>query len=191
MTDRLWSWLPEIVSAIFGIAGLAVLVAVLRHGRARGVWRGAAWAAALGLALGLLLTPLRTTRWWPRAALWEWLRGGAPVVAAGCLAVSGWTKLRRRAAAWDPRRRAFLEAAAGAAAVAPLAVAGFGMLVQRLDLRALEVELPVTGLPDDLEGLRIAQLTDIHLGPFLSERELARAVAMANEFRPHLAVVTG
>ncbi|MGB9605203.1 MAG: metallophosphoesterase, partial [Bryobacteraceae bacterium] len=50
---------------------------------------------------------------------------------------------------------------------------------------------PVTGLPDDLEGLRIAQLTDIHLGPFLSERELARAVAMANEFRPHLAVVTG
>jgi uncharacterized protein len=34
-------------------------------------------------------------------------------------------------------------------------------------------------------------LTDIHLGPFLSEKELARAVDMANEFRPHVALVTG
>ena len=35
------------------------------------------------------------------------------------------------------------------------------------------------------------QLTDIHLSPFLSERELARAVDMANETRAHLALVTG
>jgi hypothetical protein len=46
-------------------------------------------------------------------------------------------------------------------------------------------------LPKELDGLRIAQLTDIHLSPFLSERDLARAVDMANETRPHLALVTG
>jgi predicted MPP superfamily phosphohydrolase len=37
----------------------------------------------------------------------------------------------------------------------------------------------------------MVQLTDIHLSPFLSERDLARAVDMANETRPHLALVTG
>jgi predicted MPP superfamily phosphohydrolase len=35
------------------------------------------------------------------------------------------------------------------------------------------------------------QLTDIHLSPFLSERELAHCVGMANETYPHLALVTG
>ena len=43
----------------------------------------------------------------------------------------------------------------------------------------------------DLDGLRLVQLTDIHLSPFLSERELDRAVAMANETRAHMALVTG
>ena len=46
-------------------------------------------------------------------------------------------------------------------------------------------------LPKDLDGLRLVQLTDIHLSPFLSERVLARAVDMANETRAHLALVTG
>jgi predicted MPP superfamily phosphohydrolase len=49
----------------------------------------------------------------------------------------------------------------------------------------------VAKLPPDLQGLRIAHLSDIHLSPFLSESELARVVDMANEFRAHLTAVTG
>jgi predicted MPP superfamily phosphohydrolase len=49
----------------------------------------------------------------------------------------------------------------------------------------------IPGLPRDLDGLRIAQLTDIHYGPFFGKRQLEYAVAMANETRPHIAVVTG
>jgi hypothetical protein len=56
-------------------------------------------------------------------------------------------------------------------------------------MREQKIEIP--GLAEDLEGLRIVQLTDIHLGPFLSEKELAQAVAMANETYAHLALVTG
>jgi hypothetical protein len=37
----------------------------------------------------------------------------------------------------------------------------------------------------------MVQITDIHLSPFLSEQEFARAVDMANETRAHLALVTG
>jgi predicted MPP superfamily phosphohydrolase len=46
-------------------------------------------------------------------------------------------------------------------------------------------------LPADLNGLRIVQVTDIHLSPFLSETEFARAIDMANETRANLALVTG
>jgi hypothetical protein len=53
------------------------------------------------------------------------------------------------------------------------------------------VKVVLPGLPKDLAGLRLALLSDIHLGAFLSEAEVGRAVAMANELRPHLTVVTG
>jgi predicted MPP superfamily phosphohydrolase len=39
--------------------------------------------------------------------------------------------------------------------------------------------------------LRLAQLTDIHFGAFLGRRQLERAVGMANDWRPHLAAITG
>jgi len=55
----------------------------------------------------------------------------------------------------------------------------------------MEVDLRIPGLPRDLNGIRIAQLSDIHMSSFLTAEELAAAVDMANGFRPHLAVVTG
>jgi predicted MPP superfamily phosphohydrolase len=58
-------------------------------------------------------------------------------------------------------------------------------------LKQVEVNVRVPGLPKDLDGVRIAQLSDIHMSSFLSPDELAAAVDMANEFRPHLSVVTG
>jgi len=56
-------------------------------------------------------------------------------------------------------------------------------------LREQKVEIP--HLPPELEGVRLVQLTDIHLSPFLSRKDLERAVAMANETRAHVALVTG
>jgi predicted MPP superfamily phosphohydrolase len=51
--------------------------------------------------------------------------------------------------------------------------------------------MPLPNLAPGLEGLRILQLSDIHMGAFLSEKELARIVDSAAEHRPHLAVITG
>lgn len=90
-----------------------------------------------------------------------------------------------------PARRTFLKATQGALLCGPAAVTAFGVLVGRHDLEPREVEIPIAGLPKDLEGLRIAQLSDIHLSAFVPRELLDRAVAMANEFRPHLHVVTG
>jgi len=54
----------------------------------------------------------------------------------------------------------------------------------------LELELP--GLPDELDGLRIAHLSDFHLGtPSRGSTAVARGVAWAAERRPDLVCVTG
>jgi hypothetical protein len=103
------------------------------------------------------------------------------------------TGVRRIASATptDPGRRGFLQLAAKGAVAAPLAGVGFGMFIERDHFEVKEVSVPIAGLPKDLDGIRIAQLTDVHLGPFLSEKRFARAIDMANELRPHLAIATG
>ena len=57
-------------------------------------------------------------------------------------------------------------------------------------LRELEVELP--GLPAELDGLRIAHLSDFHLGPpSRGVHAVEQAVAWTAARRPDLAVITG
>jgi predicted MPP superfamily phosphohydrolase len=87
-----------------------------------------------------------------------------------------------------PERRQLL---VGAAMAAPAAVLGYGVFVGRRQFRLTEVDMKIPGLHPDLDGLRIAQLSDIHLSSFLSRADLQWCVAMANETRPHLAAVTG
>ncbi|HXA52028.1 MAG TPA: metallophosphoesterase, partial [Candidatus Acidoferrum sp.] len=90
-----------------------------------------------------------------------------------------------------PARRRVLSVTGNALMAAPFAVMGYGSLIQRTDFRVREVDVPIPGLPADLENLRILQLSDIHLSAFLSEGEFARVVDASRELRPHLAVVTG
>lgn len=89
---------------------------------------------------------------------------------------------------FDPSRRRMLTLAAPVAA-APVLCAAFGIRQAREPL-LVEVDIPVRGLPK-LDGLWIAQLTDIHDGPFFGRADLERAIALANETKPHLTVVTG
>ena len=94
-------------------------------------------------------------------------------------------------AAVNPGRRRALNTAGNVLMAAPFVVMGYGTVVERLDFRVRELDVPLAGLPLDLDGLRILQLSDIHLSAFLRESELAKAIDMALELRPHLVVVTG
>lgn len=91
----------------------------------------------------------------------------------------------------NPSRRQALKIISGAIVALPAGFAGAGLIRawSRPELREINVAIP--GLPKDLDGLRIAQLTDIHYGPFFSMRDLEWAVAMANEAKPAITVVTG
>jgi predicted MPP superfamily phosphohydrolase len=90
----------------------------------------------------------------------------------------------------DTGRRQLLRAGATLAA-APLAATGFAIHKARQDAEVREVELAIPNLAPDLQGLRLVQLSDIHLGAFFSQAQLRRVVEQANGLRADLAIVTG
>lgn len=161
---------------------------------ARALAAAGAMVSCAILILGFLLRFARVNRYFP---LWwsGWGRGLILVWAflsvfliAAIIISRWWLRVQSE---HSPGRRAFLHTSQIALLATPAIVTGYGVFIQRLDISLREQDLLFPGLPKELDGLRIAQLTDIHLSPFLSERELARAVDMANETRAHLALVTG
>ena len=164
-------------------------------GRTARVARNAVIAAFAAVVLSLALHLPDATMLPLPAVLFGWVRGAALIWAFA--SAPAWLVLhllRSRQAPGetvDATRRALLHTLTGAAAAAPFAIVGFGAIVERTDFQVTEVDIPIHGLHPDLENLRLVQLSDIHLSPFLSEEEFARAVDAANELRPHLMVVTG
>jgi uncharacterized protein len=152
-------------------------------------------ASGIVLIVGFLLMFVRVSRYLPVPAA-SWIRGSAMIWAfLSVLWTGSWLVWRGLAAivkpAHSPARRQFLNATGAALFVAPAAVVGYGVFVERINIRLREQKISIPDLAEDLDGLRIVQLTDIHLSPFLSERELAHCVGMANETNAHLALVTG
>ena len=91
----------------------------------------------------------------------------------------------------DPGRRHFFKAATAAAGAAPFLGAVYGFAAERLNYQIRRVEVPMANLPDALDGMKIAQLSDIHLSGYISREDVRRAVDMANDLSPDLSVVTG
>lgn len=59
-------------------------------------------------------------------------------------------------------------------------------------VRLRELEVPLPGLPSELDGLRIAHLSDFHLGmPSRGARAVERGVAWVEGRRPDLVAITG
>jgi uncharacterized protein len=95
------------------------------------------------------------------------------------------------AGGFSPSRRTFFQYAAVLAGGFPFLAATYGFAAGRLRYTIERVDVPVANLPPELDGLRIAQLSDIHIGDYMPPREIARAVAMANELQPDISFVTG
>jgi len=91
----------------------------------------------------------------------------------------------------SPERRRFLEGAATAAVASPFVAGAYGLLWGRLNLEVTRQPIRLARLPRAFHGFRIAQLSDIHVGPFMSEDEIRKYVRIANELRPDLVVLTG
>jgi hypothetical protein len=53
------------------------------------------------------------------------------------------------------------------------------------------VEVPITGLPAALDGFRIVQISDLHLGPLVPWYQVDHVLAASNALAPDLVAVTG
>lgn len=159
---------------------------------------GSAFPIALGgyLALSALAIPagllsLRTShpRW---GALLSW---------TGLLALGQFSSLfvvaLLRAAVLPALDWAGLEVAPWADASALWAVAlavamtAGGFALARMRAGVVAVDIPVEGLPPGLHGFRIAQITDIHVGPTIRRGYLQRIVDQVNALDADLVAITG
>jgi uncharacterized protein len=91
----------------------------------------------------------------------------------------------------SPARRQFVEGVATAAVAAPFVAGAYGLLWGRLNLQAIRQPIHLAKLPRAFHGFRIVQLSDIHVGPFMSEDQIRKYVQMANELKPDLVALTG
>jgi uncharacterized protein len=91
-----------------------------------------------------------------------------------------------------PDRRRFLTGSFGLALPAFYGVSTYG-LNSGLDNLEISPQLPIAipDLPSALDGFRITQISDIHVGPYLRKRELEEIVVRVNALRADVVVITG
>lgn len=91
----------------------------------------------------------------------------------------------------DPGRRQLLSSAAVALPV----IATFGTtafsLPRRDRFRIREITIPIANLPSDLHGLRIAHISDTHVGKFTSGKVLHELADATNRLKADLVLLTG
>ncbi|MDR2367955.1 MAG: metallophosphoesterase [Deltaproteobacteria bacterium] len=88
-------------------------------------------------------------------------------------------------------RRRFLKKAGAAGIVAYAGLCGVGVLAQTIRPGFARKELFFPSLPPSLDGFKICQLTDLHLGMWSSASELRSTLEAAMGERPDLVLITG
>jgi uncharacterized protein len=191
------------------VAGLHAYLAWRLFGRGSGLarWR---WAGrgALALSALLILVAFPGSRYLPRSG--ELLSvqyagfcamGVVLVLFPLTLARDGLGGVRRALGKLtrapvevpaSPERRDFLRALSSFGVLgSSSALAGAGALQARQLAEVRRVPVPIAGLHPDLVGLRIAQISDLHLGPILGRAWLDQVVSAVNQLQPDLIAVTG
>src|SRR5207302_9921411 len=91
----------------------------------------------------------------------------------------------------SPDRRHFLEQTAVLISATPFVAAGYGLLYERQNVEIVRQRIRLARLPKAFEGFHIAQLSDIHNGPFTNADYIRRCVAITNGLEPDLIALTG
>jgi predicted MPP superfamily phosphohydrolase len=162
------------------------------------------WISTLVLFIGTFFN--RLIQHFFVRGLGEWTIGVARVwlvasffafFAVQLVGAVGWTshavteRFSRQPSNFEAGRRNFFRYAAYLAASVPFLAATYGFAAGRLKYKVQKVDVKIADLPKELDGLKIAQLSDIHIGDFMPRDEIRRAVEMANDLKADLAVVTG
>jgi uncharacterized protein len=172
-------------------------------------WRRLATLAlvllAVGVPLGMLalrLAPKPLAQLIPVVAF-TWL--GLAFLLFSAVLILDAVRLAANAASWladwiraqpeppaDPDRRLFVaRVVAGTATLATAGASAYAFRSARGPAEVTEVPVKLERLPKALSGLTIAQITDLHVGPTIGEREVRRVVEQVNALRADVVAVTG
>ena len=163
-------WRGVLLGLLAGLGASLVLQPLAERGLAPRLGHVLAWPASLWMGLAFLLLLLLGVS---DVALW--LLGSAALAASGTADGEA--------------------SAAGARAVGVLAIAfvagawGLRSALQPPERR--RVEIPLARWPVELDGFRIVQISDVHIGPLLGRRFAERVVAQVNALEPDLVAITG
>ena len=199
--------MPRLLTILsFAVPALAALYGMHRYAWKRIVrdtglarpWRIAATSALLGLGLVLplafALRRLPPGDWTGVSFMaYGWLGFlFYLVLALAVLDLARWAAGRRRPTVEvDLDRRRLLARTVAGSALAVSGLVGIAGVRRAWEITTPEIEVRLPRLPRQLAGFRIAQLSDLHLGPLLSEPFLEDVVARTNALRPDLVVITG
>ena len=183
---------PEFVGIIFGLLGAICQILIgreikipkrLNYGTAIAVWLASE-----------VLQPKRFPRLWGHGRAADFREWTASLIAifwfsviVAWFSILFWNRVRKP----NPGRRQFLRTSTAAVCAAiPASILATG-IITRKDFHINEVDISFPSLPRDLEGLRLLQLSDIHLGTFFSPDDLRRVVDASNHLKADLVFVTG
>jgi predicted MPP superfamily phosphohydrolase len=88
-------------------------------------------------------------------------------------------------------RRAFLSYAAMAPPVAMTGINTMGLVDAEFGVVLRHMDFVFDGLPPELEGLKIGHMTDVHIGPYVSVRDIQKMSVLLQQAAPDLLAITG
>ncbi len=92
---------------------------------------------------------------------------------------------------YNPQRSKFLTQLGLFVGSIPLFSMTYGMLRNPYRYRLFQTTIGLEGLPQELEGLRIVQISDIHSGSFTFKEPVKAAIELINAQQPDLVFFTG
>jgi len=99
---------------------------------------------------------------------------------------------RVRSESPDPSRRALIgRAMAAGVGLLATGAAAWGVRTALGQVAIRRHRVPLKRLPQSMNGLTIAQLTDVHVGPTIGREFIEQIVARTNALRPDVIVITG
>lgn len=181
--SRAFSLSPRFRRPFYGLLGLTALAAILPRFFAPQVGAAAPFLGTFAavVVLGLLLSALLLLPYELGSLLAKMVRRAKRSEAEASVDAPS-----------NPARRAFVQqAAVGGAVSVGLGATLYGTLVGRHDYQLETVPIKLARLPRTLDGFRIVQLSDLHVGNFVAEYEFKRGLELVARAKPDLVVLTG
>ena len=88
-------------------------------------------------------------------------------------------------------RRNFVKRGAVAVAASAVGCAGYAIGIEPHWLEIVQRDLPIDHLPPSLEGKRLAQVSDVHIGPSVSDDYIIESFNRLRAAAPDIVVLTG